>query len=295
MRTQDRRLAALIILTSVFTAGVAQTPSDSPLPDERAFLENVRKKLKTDQQLLRQYTYTRKLVALRFDKNGKVKRTESRIYEVFPAPEEDHTYQRLISKNGKPLSARELEEQDRKRNKKEAEWKKKLEKETPPERARRLAHEAEEKRKDEQEIDEAFNLYDLRMLGRRQLDGRPVIAISFQPKPNYKAKIDDAKILQKIRGTALLSEEDHELARIDIELLDTFSYGLVLARLDKGARATFERRKINNEIWLPARAHFEGNLRLLVFKGIREDVSAEFSDYKKFTVESSVKFGDVKR
>jgi hypothetical protein len=43
------------------------------------------------------------------------------------------------------------------------------------------------------------------------------------------------------------------------------------------------------------RAHIEANLRLLLFKGIREDVSAEFSDYKKFTVESSVKFGDVKQ
>ena len=64
----------------------------------------------------------------------------------------------------------------------------------------------------------------------------------------------------------------------------------ILARLNKGARLTFQRDRINKEVWLPASAHFSGNARILVFKGLKIDVTSEYSDYKKFTVESSVTY-----
>jgi hypothetical protein len=53
---------------------------------------------------------------------------------------------------------------------------------------------------------------------------------------------------------------------------------------------TFQRRLVNNEIWLPEQAHFSGTGRLLLFKGLRIDTYSEYSDYKKFTVETSVTF-----
>jgi hypothetical protein len=64
----------------------------------------------------------------------------------------------------------------------------------------------------------------------------------------------------------------------------------ILARLNKGARLTFQRDRINKEVWLPASAHFSGSARILVFKGLKIDVTSEYSDYKKFTVESSVTY-----
>jgi hypothetical protein len=62
-----------------------------------------------------------------------------------------------------------------------------------------------------------------------------------------------------------------------------FGFGL-LAKLKKGSRAQILRRKINDEIWLPAEAHFVGNARLLLVKGLHIDALSEYSDYKKFSV-----------
>jgi hypothetical protein len=56
----------------------------------------------------------------------------------------------------------------------------------------------------------------------------------------------------------------------------------------------FQRRLVNNEIWLPATAHFTGNARLMVFKGLRVDDTVEYSDYKKFSVETNTTFSPAR-
>jgi hypothetical protein len=53
---------------------------------------------------------------------------------------------------------------------------------------------------------------------------------------------------------------------------------------------TFQRRKINNEIWLPSMSRLTGSGKVLLFKGLRIDQETIFSDYKKFSVETSVEY-----
>jgi len=80
--------------------------------------------------------------------------------------------------------------------------------------------------------------------------------------------------------------------RVEAELTDDLSFGFgLLAKLKKGARAQIQRRKINDEIWLPSEARFVGHGRLLLVKGLHIDSLSEYSDYKKFTVatDSAVK------
>jgi hypothetical protein len=79
--------------------------------------------------------------------------------------------------------------------------------------------------------------------------------------------------------------------RVETDLIDNFSIGLgILARLQKGARGVFERRLINGEVWLPASASFSGKGRLLLLKSLRIDTVLEFSDYRKYTVDTKVSF-----
>ena len=93
-----------------------------------------------------------------------------------------------------------------------------------------------------------------------------------------------------MQGKAWFSEEDQELVRIEAELLSNLSFGLgFVARLNKGMRVVFQRRRVNDEVWLPASAHFTGTGRLLVFKGFRIDQEMVYSDYRKFSIESGFK------
>ncbi len=265
--------------------------SDRPLPDRDSFLQEVRKNLRSDRLLLSQYTFTEQATIRTLERSGKVKEVEECVYEVYPSLDNELTYRKLISKNGKLLDSKELDKQDREYDKKYRKRHRKLEGLDDDERARASAREAEERRKEEQVLDELPNIYDIQMLGRETLMGHPGIVLSFKPRRGYVPRTKGGRILAKVAGTAWLGEYDHQLMRVEATLVDSISFGLgILARLNSGATAVFERRKVNDEIWLPASARFSGTGRLLLFKGLNLDVSSEYSDYRKFTVRTSVEF-----
>ena len=271
-----------------------EAESSKPLPELQGFLKEVRVRLASDSLLLSQYTYTQKVTERRLDKNGRITTSEEQVFEVYPSFEKGMTYLRLISKNGKPRSDREIEKSDREYDKKRAEWEKKLEREGTDARARRLAKEAEGKRKEAQILDEAMEMYRFAMSGREMLDEQPAVLLTFEPRSEYKPRSREAKYLSRIAGRAWICEEDYELMRLEARLQGNISIGFgLLARLNKGATATFQRRKINGEIWLPVQARFQGTGRLLLLKNMRLDTTVECTDFLKFSVDTRVQFHKV--
>src|SRR2546425_8736423 len=87
-------LFSLLTTALSLEAGELQQASEKPLPELNSFLQGVRKKLHSDRLLLSQYTYNEKVTVERLDKNGKVKETEVRVYEVYPSLEKRRTYRR---------------------------------------------------------------------------------------------------------------------------------------------------------------------------------------------------------
>ena len=82
-----------------------------------------------------------------------------------------------------------------------------------------------------------------------------------------KPLTDDGKIMRKFKARAWLSESDYELVRAEIEAIDTLSFGFgLLARVHKGTVATYERRKVNNEVWLPAEVTWTASARVLLLQ-----------------------------
>jgi hypothetical protein len=280
-----------MILTGPVGPGAAQ---EKPLPDVEMVLKELRKTIHTDRVLLSQYTYLEKNTEKRLDKKGNVTKTESETVEVYPSVEEDLNYSRVVSKNGEPVGKEELAKKDDEHRKKVLEWNRKLEHESEADKEKRLAKAAEEVRKENAAIDEAFALYSVSMKGREVVDAHEAIVLTFRPKPDVRTKTDAGKILKKVAGRVWVDERTYEMIRIDAELTDTVSFGFgVLARLSPGAHVTFQRRLVNDEIWLPAAAHFTGNARIMLLKGLRIDATSEYSDYKKFTVDTSTTFAPV--
>ncbi|MGI8782491.1 MAG: hypothetical protein ACR2L2_02420 [Acidobacteriota bacterium] len=278
-------------LALVFLVPAARGADDKPLPDLKTFLPEIRKKLRPDRALLSQYTYTSTVTERHLEKDGRVRKTEVEVREVFPLPE-GGSFTRLTSRDGQPLPPKELAKQKRREQKLDAERARKLSAEMPENRKRRLAQEAEKKRaEDDRAMDEAFQLFDIRMVGREAIEGVSVIRLDVQPKPGFQPQTDEGKVLSKMGGIVWVSEDDQQVVRMEMVLLEDYKFGFgVLARLHKGAAMKFQRRKINSEVWLPAVAHFAGSARLLLFKGMRLDVTNEFSNYKKFSVATSIQF-----
>ena len=74
--------------------------------------------LYSDRFLLGQYTYNETQEVIHLNKKGEPKKTKRSSYEVFPSTVEELIYRRLVSKDGKPVEAKELRKQDEKYKKK---------------------------------------------------------------------------------------------------------------------------------------------------------------------------------
>ena len=278
-----RRIAALL-LVALWLAPLptpAQAEPECPLPEVREFFDQVRQNLHSDEYLLEQYTFTERRIERQFDAKGGVKKETHEVCEVYPSARPRRTYRKIVERNGRRLSEKELAKQDH-------DYEKKLPK-TPQEgeaaEAKRRERQARRDRQEREVVDELFRIYEITIVGRELIEGRSSIVVTFRPRPGVKPSNRTGKILQKFAGRAWIDEEDRQVVRADAELLDTFSYGLgVLARLYKGATASMKRRKVNGEVWLPAEARFTGKARLLLLKGLRIDSISEYSDYKKFNV-----------
>ena len=230
----------------------------------------------------RDYTYIEREVQHNLDGKGQTKSTEIKTYEVLEIYGEQ--VQRLIEKDDKPLNSKEAAKEeekiqkviDKRKNESEEDRKKREEREQK---------DREEDRKFEREAADAFNF---KLEGTDLLDGREAWIIEAEPRPGFEPHTRGAKILTKFHGRVWIDKNDLQLAKMDIEAIDTVSFGWVLARVHKGTRVLFEQTRVNDEVWLPQHVTFKVDARVALFKGFRLDGEQTFRDYKKFRTSAKI-------
>jgi hypothetical protein len=264
----------------------SRSPSknDRPLPDAKAFGAEVRRRMLTDRELQAQYTFIDRREEIKVSMLGKVTAGPVKTYEVYPSVERGNTYKRLIAVNGVPVPPAELEKQDLKHREDVLREAAKRERETPEERQRRLREEEKERAEWNRTLDEVFQVYDIRLVGRETVDGHTTVVATLEPKPGYRPQTDAGKWMKKLRVRAWISESDYQEVKAVSQVIyeETFGWGLAL-RLHTGTVAEFERTKINNEVWLPARVEIKGSGRALLRRFSVSSLTV-YSDYKKFNV-----------
>ena len=271
---------------------LARQEEAKPLPELHSFLADFRRSLHTDDVLLGDYTYTEKRTSIQLDSNGKPKKTEVNVYQIFPGTCERPGYRRQVVKNGVTLSENELAKQDEEHQKEIASGGQRRRRGGPP-FGRRPRNCDERLKNEEKVLDDLFGLYDIRIVGREPIGDEPALLVTFKTRPNYKPLTRQGGIMKHVAGRAWVSEDDHQLVRLDAEVFETVSIGFgILAKLEKGTHILSERRKFNDEVWLPARTELSFSARLFMLKGFNIQQIVEYSDHKKFTVDTILKFPD---
>lgn len=272
--------AAVIAATGLASAGAQPSaPAPPPLPDRAAFIAEVRKRLDPDRDVLSQYTYIERKEEIDVSTFGKVQKGPVKVYEVYPSREAGNTWKRLVSVDGKPLSPAELEKNDRLHRQHLQERMN----ESPAERARRRREDAKDLAETRAAIDELFQLYEIRFVGRETLHGHPVIAVTLDAKPHYRPRTPEGKWMKKLRLRAWVHEHDYEVVRAEAEALEdlTVGWGLI-GRIHKGTFGRFDRTKVNGEVWLPRRAEIKAAGRSLVFRSFDLAAVTEWWGYRRF-------------
>jgi len=277
---------ALALLFACLATLAAQ---DRPLPDYDSFAAEVKKHLATDEERQSGYMFVERRSEQHVNGSGQPTSDSVKVFEVFPGLPGEERYRRLIEEDGKPVPPARLAEKDRERRKEVEAYARRIS--TAPERQKETQHLEKDRRRYSAAVDDVFRLYDIRMVRREPIDGHDTILATLTPKAGVKPQTDDGKIMRHFKARAWISESDYELVRVEIEALDDLSFGLgLLARIHKGTTATYQRRKVNNEIWLPAQVTWTASARVLLLRRLRLRGVAEFSGYRKFTVDTSTTY-----
>ena len=289
-RKASDQIVRRLVIGSVLTAtallaswGAESRPSLllQPLPPLQPFLAEARARLVSDRLAQVHYTFEEKRTRYHHDAAGNVTETLEQLVETYPALEEDLDYRRVVSVNGKSVPASDLEKRDREHAKRVQDWEARVRRGGSNPADRLGARENVEHVKERAVMDELFLLFEIQMLNREVIGGRPAIAFSLAPRRGYEPRHPDVQLARHFGGRAWLDEAEHQLVRLEMEALEDVSLAAgFVARLSKGSRVELERRRFEDGTWLPVREHDHANGRLLIVKPIEFDQVSEYRNYK---------------
>jgi hypothetical protein len=275
-----------LVLASGLALGqenAATNPAPSLSEDQiRELIRQTAEKDMENDKRQRDYTFIQREEQHKLDGKGQVKSTEtktSEIMELYGEPVE-----RLVAKDDKPLS-------DKDAKKEEDKIQKVIEKrknESDEDRKKREAKEEKEREENRQFVREVADAYNFRMAGIESLAGRDTYVIDGEPKPGYQAHLKEAKILPKFRFRAWIDKDESQWKKLDIQCIDTVSFGLFLARIHKGSRIIIEQTRINDEVWLPQHINVKVDARLALLKDFNLEDDITYRDYKKFRTDTKI-------
>ncbi|HXG63817.1 MAG TPA: hypothetical protein VNO70_01850, partial [Blastocatellia bacterium] len=194
-----------------------QVEGAKPLPDVETLMREMIANQEKIEELREQYTFRETETENKLDGDGRIKESETRVYEVTPVAGE--FVRRLVSVNGRPLSAEELEKQDRQAQKEVEEALKRQEK-------RRKEREQKRERVGGEDADDERSVTILSFLKASEITsvrrevfrGQEVIAFDFEPRKGFKPKSRLENLISKLAGTMWVDETAKQVARLEARL-----------------------------------------------------------------------------
>ena len=281
-------MRSLILAALLVAAPLAQ---ERPLPDFNTFAAEVKKHLATDEERQSGYVFNERRLEQKVNAAGRITDESVRVYEVYPGLPGEARYRRLIEEDGRPIPPDKLARQDTDRRKKAEEYARKQA--VASERQKEAREQDKARQEYSAAVEDIFRIYDIQMLRREPIEGLDTILATLTPKPGARPQTGDGRIMRHFKARAWISESDYELVRVEIEAIDNLSFGLgLLARVHKGTVATFQRRKVNGETWLPLQVTWTASGRVLLLRRLRLRGVSEFSNYRRYSVDTSTTIGE---
>ena len=285
--------------TAPATAPAAVPPAPAvskPLPSSSDFIKRMRAAIRFDEDLQQAYTYLERRRDVKVSMLGKITVGPLRTFEVYPSNQPGRTYKRLIAIDGKPLPAEELARRDEEHRRNVLAEVERDKAETPAVKSARLAKEAEERRERERVVNDAFAVFEASVIGREVIDGEDVIVLWISPRKNAVARTREGGYMKRFAGKLWVVEADAQVVKLDLSAFDDIQVGMgIVGRVHQGARLEFARRRVNNEVWLPASSHISAKGRTLLFRPFTFDVRTDYLDYKKWSVDTKVTYEGPKQ
>ena len=177
-------------------------------------------------------------------------------------------FEQLLEHNGQPPSAKEHKRSDDDLDR--------LKHETPDEQAARLRTD-QDNRAFLRDVLEAF---DFRLVAEETVGGRPAYVLQATPHPGYRAHGKYAKVFSRVEGKLWVDKQDFGWIKVDGQVTQSFSMGLILARVERGSHIIMEQTCVGEEVWVPKRIEIRATARILLLKSLDIQRTLTYTDYR---------------
>jgi hypothetical protein len=274
--------AAAVLLGLVLTQG------SGPLPDPQAFLQEVRENLSRSQRLAHTYAYKERRADFHINPFGRMGKGDTRVTQVYPAPNPQLTHRRIIERNGEPVTAEDLARQDAEYRLNAEPVLRRLARENTEDRLERERDEALARRRAEMMIADVVDTLKFEVLRREVRSGVPAIVVGFAARPEARPNTRQGRVAKVFRGRVWIHEGAREVMHVEAVATDDVSFGGFVAKLYEGTEASLDRHEIDPGIWMPTRMQLGGEVRAL-FRKTKLDILVEWFDYQKMATSAPVR------
>jgi hypothetical protein len=264
----------LIVISLLLGSVCAPAQTSGPLPDPAELIRRLDDNQKNVERLRRNYICLVQQEITQLDKEGNAKKVEHREYDEWYVAGEP--IRRTISRDGVPLN----DDEKRKEEKRVAEREKEA-------RGRQAMRERGEHDNDDLTIRDFLRSSRFLNLRREVHDGRELLAMDFQPNPDFKPHGRAENFASRLEGSVWIDEHDLQVARLEARFTKGMRFAGFLAAVKEGSHAVFEQARINDEVWMPTVVDANVDGRVL-FKGVNQRFVNRFSNYRRFTTTSKV-------
>lgn len=274
------RISILALLAAGIAARItiAQTAIRQGPPDAETIVRKSLQRDFFDFNSVKNYTYIQREETRIFLDKHKPPKIESNTDEVLILS--GSPYEKRIAKDDKPLSEKDARHEQDKLDKEAA----KRQHLSAGERAKI----EKERAKDREYLREIADAFDFKLIGEETVSGLPAWVIEATPKPGYKPSHSDAKLFAKTHGKVWIDQHEYHWVKMEAAIDDSFSRGLGLLKIEPGALAKFEQKRVNDEVWLPSHLELKGEARVAYLKKLRVEIDISYRDYRKFSTDSKI-------
>jgi hypothetical protein len=258
---------------------LSATPEDQAsaapaLPDIPTLMREVERNQQAAENADREYTYHVHQELTDLHSDGSVKETSITDSDSFTV--DGVRVNKLIARDGQPLSADDARKESDK-----------IDKQVAKAKAARAKLEDKGKPTNDQGTDQltfsrALELGAFSNIRPGEFGGRPVWLIDFAGDPKAKTRNEFEGIIRCLKGTLWIDAHDHVLVAGHGDFFAPFKIGGgLLANIHAGSQFDFRATKVDS-VWLPQEIDASGSFRYLLFGGANVRLKLVTSDYKRF-------------
>jgi hypothetical protein len=265
-------VVSLLVVGATSAALFAQTsapekpPIQASVPDARQIVVQSLAATERSWQARDHYTFTERDQDRRLDSSGQLRSENVDVTRMILV--NGIRFEQLIEHNGQLPSAEELKKSDKDLEK--------LKHETKEEQTVRL-HKVQENRSFLRDLLEAF---DFHLTGEEIVGGRPAYVLQATPHPGYRPHGKYGKLFSKVEGKLWVDRQDFGWVKVDGEVTQTFSIGLLVARVQRGSHIIMEQTCVGDAVWVPKRFEMKASARILFLKSLDLERILTYSDYR---------------